>query len=108
MINKLKKINFHDLEVEKLELDFIKKIILLETLIYDEKFQDYIDVKIEFKELSDVSFDNFFNDKDFSIEEISSFDLIENNSYRAEFVFLQGFSKPSCRLTFNFVGCTIK
>ena len=106
MVNELKKIQFHDAEVNDLKLDLLHKTLDIKVLIFDEETQNYTEIKIKFEELSSVVFNNFFNNN-LLIEEISSFDIVEDRLYQGKFTFLQGFSKPSCDICFNFESCKI-
>lgn len=107
MIEKLKQIKFHDLEVDKLKIDIISNKLKLEVSLFNEDSGIYDKKKIIFGSLSNVNFNNIFIGQEYSTLEINSFDLIESDQFRAKFIFLKGFSKPSCELSFDFLSCII-
>ena len=97
----LREIEFHDLQVSRICIDFFNQTLDLVTVIANDdsllKFQSlkFFDIdKLEFEEMSDITFE------DVEITECV-LDLGETEN-RIQLTFLLGFGKPSWNLGFCF------
>lgn len=104
-LDKIKKaintIEFHDLPVEKISVDFENEKLLITVAIYNDETQQYLLKSVEF-----ISVSNFSKlcRIESNIEEIFSLDIesIADDQILAKIVFLTGFSKPSIEWEFWF------
>ena len=101
MVNELDKIEFHDLPVDKIAFDKFNQTLTIVVSIFDEFTESYFSKKIEFQEVTIISFDNILLEKQKDLE-IYSFDYEwKNQTFHGEMVFLLGFGKPSIKLEFK-------
>ena len=101
-INKIiSKIEFHDLPLEKVSLDFENEKLTLLVAIHDDEFQDYLFKSVEFIGVSEFDKDCRIS---IDIEEICYLDIVpvSENEFSAKIIFLTGFSKPSIEWKFRF------
>lgn len=105
MIEKLKKVEFHDSSLLSLNIDFSHKIIKLAV----EQEVDAPYITLLFEEVSNINIEKIVELTDFDFLDIYGADFLNNNgSYIAKFTFLLGFGKPSWELSFSFERCALE
>ena len=106
MIEELKIIDFHDASIENLKMDFNNSLICLKIAEYDDSINEYKYKVLNFYNVTNIHFENF-EFEFLELESIYSFVFDEEN-LRVNFTFLQGSSRPSSNLYFNFKTILVK
>ncbi len=100
MIEELRQIEFHDLPVKSLSLDFNDNSIELFVKDYNQSKKDYFGIKIRFDDTSCFSFEKTV---EMSISDIYSCSIKEENSrYFIKFILISHRPVISCEVSFYF------
>jgi hypothetical protein len=107
--NEIQNIEFHDLGIQKLNLDFSTDKVEIVFDEFDDLEKTYKPLALNFTGISKIYLDYPQNEVDFSLESLleANFNL-ENNKPFVEFIFSMGFAMPSCSLTIGFTSLTVK
>jgi hypothetical protein len=106
MIEEFKKIDFHDASIENLKMDFNNSQICIKIAEYDDTIDEYKYKVLSFFNVTNIHFENFkFEFLEFESIYSSVFD---EENLRVNFTFLQGASRPSSGLYFNFKTVLVK
>lgn len=106
MIEELRQIEFHDLPVKSLAIDFNANSLELFVKDYDDTKKDYFGIKIKFEDISCFFFEKTVEMK---ISDIYHCSIKEENSqYYIDFIFLSHRPTISCEVSFYFKSVSIE
>ena len=100
VLKKLNQIDFHDLAVNRMSIDYDYLTFSLDFEIYNEQVKDFDLFKLEFKNLLDFKLDRLFIDSESDIE-ITSFEYKQTDIFEGILIFLLGHGKPSLTVEFK-------
>ena len=85
MLNQLKELELHDQSVNSFKIDFLKREMIFDVDVFDNKKFDFVNINLIFKEIENLKFESF---EDYDDLEIYSSDFnISDFGYNAKFIF---------------------
>ena len=100
LIDKLQRIDFHDVPVNRLSFNLDYMILSIDFDVYNEKTSDYDSLTLDFENIQDLETDKLLFDSDTDIE-ITRFDYEFSELFEGKLSLLTGHGKPSLEIEFK-------